>query len=430
MDGNCSVAFLGVADHASIIGPGLDVFRLTTEKRLIVYPSDIKGLVWVFMISKEYLEESVGSFEIIVKNKSGENIGKISVSKHEKESDQEEKEQEIKRDAVVGDEPLVFSMKNSNNYYALFRFPAVLDEPGCFDVVLDEQGCEPIVLGSVEFSFRSEPPLTPDQVKGLQSDPTAMSTVRIILGCTKCGECASVYTSLTRNHELEKEGDIWQYDVPDYVSCKCGNKKYDLHYIKESLHAFLLKSDLDDKSSLSFLRNHSHGEVVRVVNKYLKLLDTESKEQPVQKFIEDNAIILAKFNAKRLFYKPRILGKYEADFVVLDAGGCLWFIELERPSIQLFRKDGHPTQALLHAYQQVTDWLDEYRKNSGAVLDGLGLTPESVRLVRGMVIAGRREAVPIDVLQRHHALGPYKEIDLLTCDDLAAALLEISKKVV
>lgn len=196
------------------------------------------------------------------------------------------------------------------------------------------------------------------------------------------------------------------------------------------MHGILLKDFTVDKSNLSFVRRYGHQQVKAIVNKFMRLLDRERLEQPVQVFIEENPILLARFHATRLFPKPNIVGRFEADFAVVDSRKQLWLIELEKPSLQLFRKDRHPTQALMHAYGQVTDWLEQFAKYPDAILDSLSLSRDDVVAVRGAVIAGRSRDVTHDVLQRHLGNPPYSNIEFMTCDDLASDLLEISRTLV
>ena len=146
-------------------------------------------------------------------------------------------------------------------------------------------------------------------------------------------------------------------------------------------------------------------------------------------FIEQHPILLSRFNAKRLFIKPDIVGRFKADFAVVDSRNQLWLIELEKPSLKLFKRDRHPTAALMHAYGQVTDWLEQYARYPGAILEALGLKAADVVAVRGAVIAGRSSDVTVEVLQRHLSNPPYPNIEFMTCDNLGVSLLEISKKI-
>jgi hypothetical protein len=197
--------------------------------------------------------------------------------------------------------------------------------------------------------------------------------------------------------------------------------------LKESLHGMLLKDFSKGLTGLSYVRQYGHSQVKQIVTDFTQLLDKVRLEQPVQEFIEKHPILLSRFHAKRLFVKPTILGRFTADFALVDSQNQLWLIELEKPSLKLFKRDGHPAQELMHAYGQVTDWLLQYSKYSGAILDALGLKGEEVVTVRGAVIAGRSRNVTHEVLQRHLSSPPYPNIEFITCDDLGVSLLEISK---
>lgn len=237
----------------------------------------------------------------------------------------------------------------------------------------------------------------------------------------------SAYTGLKRLSDQEQEGWVWQTNLPDVFACTCGRTRFDLQYLKDSMHSMLLK-DLTN-SGLGYVRSYGHTQVVEVVNRFISLLDTEKLEGPIQKFIENHPILLSRFHAKRLFFKPTIVGLFEADFALVDSSNQLWFIELEKPSLKLFKKrDAHPTQDLMHAYGQVTDWLHQYQKHPTAILQALGLRQDDIVSVGGIIVGGRSSSVSHDVLQRHLSNPPYLNIDFMTLDDLATSLLQISRK--
>ena len=271
--------------------------------------------------------------------------------------------------------------------------------------------------------------MTPDQIRAIASDPNAVKSIRMDLGCKVCSDKLKAYTGLNRSPQVELEGYIWQTELEDEFTCKCGNTKYSLEYLKESMHALLLKDFSREYTGLSYVRRYGHSQVVKVIQEFTNLLNRERLESPLQEFIERHPILLSRFHAKRLFIKPNIVGRFEADFAVVDFREQLWLIELERPSLQLFKRDGHPTQALMHAYGQVTDWLTQYAKYPGAILDAINLRAEDVVSVRGAVIAGRSADITHEVLQRHLSNPPYPNIEFMTCDDLGVSLLQISKKI-
>ena len=117
------------------------------------------------------------------------------------------------------------------------------------------------------------------------------------------------------------------------------------------------------------------------------------------------------------------------DFAILDANDRLLLIELEKPGLQLFKQNGHPTAKLMHAYEQVRDWLHEYSKHRGAVLEGMELDSRDIRSVRGVVIAGRSKRLSEKHLQRHLEKPPFSEIEFMTLDELAHYLAQISRDI-
>ncbi len=95
--------------------------------------------------------------------------------------------------------------------------------------------------------------------------------------------------------------------------------------------------------------------------------------------------------------------------------------------MRLFKKGGHPTAELMHAYGQVNDWLQEYFNHPAAVLARLELRSEEVMRVKGIVIAGRNKKEKPDHLRRHLSKPVYPDIEFLTLDDLGNSLMQISR---
>jgi hypothetical protein len=307
------------------------------------------------------------------------------------------------------------------------RIGILIPRPGKYHVYSVYDG-ERTRIGSVEFLYQKTPSLTPDQVVAINSNPDAAKFVKMELGCKSCGDNITFYTALARSSELESGGVLWYADLPDRFSCQCGKVDLSLCYLRESMHAFLLQDLGKEISGLSYVRRYGHREVVKTAKEYTAVLGSGKGESTVQGFIEKHPILLAHFGAKRLFFKPSFLGKHFGDFAVLDTQDRLWLIELEKPTMKLFKKNRHPRAELLHAYEQVNDWLHEYRKHPAAVLDQFGLSVSDVSTVCGAVVAGRRDSVTQETLQRHLSDPPYPHIDFMTLDDLAISMLELSKQ--
>lgn len=424
------VVFLGVADfiqHSNTPFPvgGIDIFQLSQHKSHIIYPALTQANVWVLLVKTEFLiERDLSKWELIISDEDDVEFGRLnfkSVPQQGRTELQPKATEDQLQDAVAILDGSEFAMIN-------FKVDAAINHPGKYGIYSNYEGSR-IRIGTMCFHYRRSPSLTPDQIIALKSDPSSIKAIRFELGCKFCATKVKTYTALNRDSKLEREGCVWQTELADEFSCECGKTNYSLQYLKESMHGLLLKDYSRDHTGLGYIRRYAHSQVKETVGNFTKLLDVERLEQPVQEFIEQHPVLLSRFHAKRLFVKPDILGRFQADFAVVDSRGQLWFIELEKPSLQLFKRDGHPTQALMHAYGQVTDWLHQYSKYSGAILDALGLATNDVVTVRGAVIAGRSADVTHEVLQRHLSNPPYPNIEFMTCDDLGVSLLEISKKI-
>ena len=228
--------------------------------------------------------------------------------------------------------------------------------------------------------------------------------------------------------ELEADGCIYQYDIKGRFICDCGKTNDDLKYLKESLHGMLRKNFSKESLGVSYIRMYAHNQIINIIHEFNKLLINKDKEEIFQEFIEKNPLLLAKYHAKNIFVKPDLLGRFEPDFVILDSRNHLKMIELEKPSLKLFRKDRQPRQELMHAFGQVLDWLDEYKRNPDTFLECLELNRNQITKVSGVVLAGNSKNEDFKNLQRFFSQPTYPDIELVTLDELSNSLLEISKK--
>jgi hypothetical protein len=419
------VLFLGIADHIEEggqpfpVGP-INIFQFSQHKAHIFYPAFTTNNEWVFAVRKELLDNmSLLNLELLIVDEEDKLFGKINFDTESKTGPYEKPLQNI----PIGTIPI---FKDAPFMLLHFKIDSLVTHPGKY-IVSAKLNSEHVKIGEAFFHYNPAPPLTTDQIEAIKSDPNSAKAIRIELGCKLCPTKLNIYTGLERQSSLEEEGSIWEYNVGEEFKCKCGKTQYSLKYIKESFHGLLLKRLSLATEGVSYVRRYAHEQVVDILRKFNMMLEREKEERPIQEFIEKNPIILAQFHAKRLYIKPNILGKFETDFAILDTSDRLLLIELEKPSLRLFKKDGHPTAKLMHAYGQVKDWLFEYAKYPAAVLEGLKLKPEQIISVKGVVIAGRSTQERFISMQRHMSKPPYPDVEFLTIDDLSRSLLEISR---
>lgn len=420
-----SVIFLGLADHVQQdslpypVGP-VNIFKLSQVKTQIIFPQNTNGWQWVFLVSGELIAKiNEKKVEIKINFEDKREWQSIALSGGGEIYSAKEIEAEPSNPPKI---PLAVGFK-----WALFyiSIDGIIPDPSVLIVVARVED-EDIEIGRVRLRYQKVPPHSPEQIKAIVSDPFACKEVLVFLGCKSCHSKLKTYSALKRNPTLESQGAIWQYDLNDHFQCSCGKTNLPLKYIRESLHGILGKDLQLHSPDIKYERLYGHSEILKIVRKYKELLRKEPNEPPFQNFLEKNPVLLARFYSKKLYLKPNILGKYQPDFALLDTEGKLVLIELEKPTLKLFKKDGHPTAALMHAYGQVRDWLHEYEKHRSAFLDGLGLKPEEVMAVRGCVIAGEKESAKSEHLQRHLSKPLYNDVDFITLNDLSESLLQIS----
>ncbi len=424
-----AIIFLGIADHVrcgKLPFPygAVDLFQLSQQKILPVFPWPCNSLRWVVAINQaQLLAQKEHTAQILLQDADGRIAVTVNVNLTLEIGAAVPGAAEDKpEDGAVSIEAHAVEWSIVD-----FAIEGMIPAPGVYSVRL-AAGDIDAVIGRVHFPYVPSRPFTADQIRAIESNPDSVKAVRMAITCKSCKEGILAYSALEKLPSQEAEGAVWQHDLPEEFACTCGQTKQTLRFIRESLHG-LIGTDAIHLSGLhSYERRYAHSHIVEVVNDFRDLVANASQERPVQEFLEQHPVLLAQFHARKVFTKQSIIGKYETDFVILDSHGLLRFIELERPNLKLFKVDGHPTAKLMHAYGQVRDWLNEYSKHRAAVLDAMGLKPEEVMGVNGLVIAGRSGDTCKEHLQRHVMAPPYPDIGFQTIDALADSLGAMSRR--
>jgi hypothetical protein len=277
----------------------------------------------------------------------------------------------------------------------------------------------------LSFGLAGAPPLTPDRIAAIKSDPRAVKALRLVLGCKYCDSKLKVAASLEKSDKREDDS-VWYQDLPDEFVCGCGRTRLPLHILKTNTHALLGKVDIA-MNNFTFSTLYQDDTIDRISEKLLQLIRSNPKEEEVQRFLAENPIVFHFLSPVRLFEKPPILSKHQADFAILDSRGTLFFVELERPDVLLLRKDGAASAEVEHAISQVRDWLFLYEKHRNAVLECLDLQDREVTRVKGLVIAGRNEGCDVNNL-RKFKWQDRGAIDCMTYDDLLGIVAALSRE--
>jgi len=419
------VALLGICDHARYdhIGtPYLAHIHILGLRKVVlgyIYPLDLSHLCLALAV---YGIELSDPGAILLRNREGSEVFRLqikTVTRPNIDSHSEKTSENRYPDifVAVGDTPA----------WTIFAVPlqgVVLNEPQMLEAFLQSDGQE-VPLGMLSFGLAGAPPLTPDRIAAIKSDPRAVKALRLVLGCKYCDSKLKVAAGLDRSEKREDDS-VWYQDLPDRFSCSCGKTNMSLDILKSNMHALLGKSDIN-LNNLSFSTLYQADTIDRISENLLKLIKGNPKEEEIQQFLAKNPIVFHFLSPVRLFEKPPILSKHQADFAILDSRGTLFFVEIERPDILLLRKDGAASAEIEHAISQVRDWLFLYEKHRGAVLECLDLGDREVTRVKGLVIAGRNESCDPENL-RKFKWQDRGAIDCMTYDDLLGIFAALSRE--
>lgn len=133
--------------------------------------------------------------------------------------------------------------------------------------------------------------------------------------------------------------------------------------------------------------------------------------------------ILFGLHYARIVPKYRLGKQYELDYALVQVGGRVDLVEIEASTHKLSTRDGNPRAALVHAEQQVLDWLDWLETNARMARDDL---PGMLRPVGQIVIGRRGDLSTSDLarLRRRNATWQGSLV-VLTYDDLLDRALNV-----
>jgi hypothetical protein len=419
------IALLGICDRAryehgnSPYLSHIDILGLRKVVLAYIFPFDTSSLYLVLAV---YGIELSNPGAVVLRNRDGAQVFRIDITATAKvniasDSDLKNEDPDSGILVAVGDVPS----------WTVFLAPLkgiVLNEPQILEAFLltDERD---VSLGMLSFGLAGAPLLTPDRIAAIKSDPRAIKAVRLNLGCKHCDSKLKVLAALQKPEESEDD-TIWYQDLPDSFDCSCGKTNMSLDILRSNMHALLGRRDINVKN-LSFSALYEHRAIDQISEGFLKLIKENPREEEIQKFLSKNPIVFHFLSPFRLFEKPPILSKHQADYAILDSRGTLFFVEIERPDILLLRKDGATSAEMEHAISQVRDWLFLYEKHRGAVLECLDLRDREVTRVRGLVIAGRDESYNAEDL-RKFKWQDRGAIDCMTYDDLLSIFATLSRE--
>ncbi len=303
----------------------------------------------------------------------------------------------------------------------------IIPEPGLYLILVRRNEVDK-VIGQLSFLLLDPQPLTPEKIAAIRTDPSALNRVTANFKCTKCQSEINAYASLERDHETTSEDCIWYEDLPNEFQCECRTASFDLRIMKRNLFAPLGQPMPRPEKQMGLVPLYEKGSIDSILIDFRTLLKSKPREEELQKFIQDNPILLHQFPAEKLFFKPPILTSFEADFGIVTPQKELILIEIEKGTTRLLTKSGGQAAPLRHAFDQVHSWLHIVDEHRLAVLDSLKIDRSTVSTIRGVVIAGRDAGYDAEHLRRLKGID-HGRTKFLTYDDLAFGLESLLSKI-
>lgn len=141
----------------------------------------------------------------------------------------------------------------------------------------------------------------------------------------------------------------------------------------------------------------------------------QRNENNIQRCITRNPILFG-VEYIEVIPKHRLGSEYEMDYAGKRFDGSYDLIELESSNLPIYTKGGNPSSYLVHAEQQVLDWLAWVEENFSYAAQGLS----GISNPKGFVIIGRRNSLSGDAAEKLRRRNIYwgGRIALLTYEDL------------
>lgn len=427
--------FLGVCHKALLRFGGLvqDLYGVTDYLAVHFFPLSLGDLILLMAFPKEFvnIQEPV---QITLKNlKTGKkaSIG-LNTQICDIEGDQIQinaahVEKPYTRDKVTQEyvgSPVMISQYNPFKMMVIPCPNLFLTEPSDIDLYY-QVGDEEHKLGTITCRFVPPPPMTESERNALMSQPNAHNIIFRVM-CNECKDTVRFYLSLDGVSTPKKEDidSILITDAPDMWECSCGQHKIPLCYLKQGMHTLFRTLPLSGvKKRLGVIPLYEKSSISSMLSEYQIMLieQFEENEEVFQQYLQDHPLFWNFLAPLRIWHKPPILTKYNADFAILTRMRVLYFVEIEKPKTTLIKADGGVHSELQTGLDQIRNWKIEIDKRREAVLSGLNLEQKEVHEIGYIVIAGLANKTGTSGMEKIRKMKT--DADFIFCFDELASFL-------
>lgn len=416
------IAFLGLTERAAFVYDSntnllkLNVLGLKQHFLSHLFPINFSSLDYLIAIHSSHLDAPI---VLRIKNEEGAEVGSftLQIEQRPAKATPSIEDLAVKRHGqtiqAVMDGWIVVPIPRPSGGSIL------INRPGLYSLVFEIEGKE-VTSGQILFALVDPEPLSLSRIAAIKSNPNATKYVRFEFKCNGCNDGVKMYAGIERAPKTEEIGYTWYEDLPDSFACPCKKVEVDLSICRRNLHAFLGRP-FTNSTDINLVPLYEKEGLTNIRHQFVGLLQSNSKEEVFQVFIEENPILLNRFSCQQILSKAPILTQYKTDFAVLTSNQELLLIELERPQTKLLKKKGHTHSELQHAVDQARQWLHLANEHRLAVLQCMGIEKEKVGSIRAVVIVGRDEGYNLEYLRELKGTDR-GHIAFITYDDLVKGL--------
>lgn len=157
------------------------------------------------------------------------------------------------------------------------------------------------------------------------------------------------------------------------------------------------------------------------------LESNERNENALQSWLTDNPILFGT-EYQQIIPKHKLGSEYEMDYALIRHSGIADLVEIESSNLKLFNKSGSPSQYLVHAEQQVMDWLEWIEAHGSYARKNL----PGAYSPKAFVVIGCDDDLSDDqkIKLRRRNIIFKDQIEILTYNDLLRRALNIKAQLV
>lgn len=428
--------FLGTCQKASFRFEGLvqDLYGVTDYLALHFFPLSLEDLLLLMAFPKDLCEVQEPT-EIVLRNSATGETASLGLSMKTGMI----KEDYIEVNAAHVEKPCFQDpttqkymtprlMISESNTFKMLPVPCpnlFIPEPSDI-VIYFKVGDHEHKLGTITCRFVPPPPITESERNALMSRPSAYKMAVMQLTCNKCQDRTCFHVSLDgcRSVTHESVESIPIMDAPDFWKCKCQHHNIPLCYLKQGMHVlFRILPPSGAKKRLGVVPLYEKNSIMSMLSEYQTMLieQVHDKEEVFQQYLQEHPLFWNFLAPVRLWHKPPISTKYNADFAILTSMRVLYFVEIEKPKTTLMKSDGGVHSELQAGLDQVRDWRIEIDKRREAVLSGLDLEQKDVHDIRYIVVAGLANRTGVIGMEKVRKMKT--DADVIFCFDELASFL-------